>query len=291
LRLAAPAKINLFLWVGALRPDGKHEIESIMQSVSLTDDLTIAPSSSVTLDVSPVGAAPEDESNLVVAAVRALRGACSGPEGAALTLSKNIPTGAGLGGGSSDAAAALIGLNELWGCALSKKALEKIGAGLGADVPFCVRGGTAGARGAGERLAPLIVKDPLWWVIAMPPGSLSTADVYRRFDELGGPISPEADAHELADALARGEVERAGAALQNDLTRAAIALDPALESMPSQMREAGALGEVMSGSGPAWCGLARDADHAEQIASRLRPRLDRVWVARSLDRGAKIVER
>jgi len=243
------------------------------------------------VDVTPAGAAPEDESNLVVAAVRALRGACAGSEGAALTLSKRIPSGAGLGGGSSDAAAALVGLNQLWGCALSRKALEKIGVGVGADVPFCVRGGTAGARGAGERLSPLIVKQPLWWVIAMPPGSLSTADVYRRFDELGGPVSAEADAHDLADALARGDLERVGATLRNDLTEAALSLDPALSAMPSVMRDAGALGEVMSGSGPAWCGLARDESHAEEIASAVRAQVDRVWVARSLDRGAKIIER
>jgi 4-diphosphocytidyl-2-C-methyl-D-erythritol kinase len=291
VKVVAPAKINLFLWVGPLRPDGKHEIESIMQSVSLADDLTIAPSPSVALDVSPQGAAPEDESNLVVKAVRALRASCQGDSGAELRLEKRIPASAGLGGGSSDAAAALVGLNELWRCALSKKALEKMGAGIGADVPFCVRGGTAGARGAGERLAPLIVKEPLWWVIAMPPGSLSTADVYRRFDELGGPLTEEADAHDLADALARGDLERVGTTLRNDLEEAARSYDPALSSMRSAFADAGALGSVMSGSGPAWCGLARDERHAEQVASSMLAHVGEVWVARSLDRGARIIER
>ncbi|MFY9587774.1 MAG: 4-(cytidine 5'-diphospho)-2-C-methyl-D-erythritol kinase, partial [Actinomycetota bacterium] len=157
MKLLAPAKINLYLWVGARRADGLHEIESVMQSVSLADELTVTPSDVVSLDVEPPGAAPEDESNLVVKAVRALGPSAPAASGASLRLVKRIPTGAGLGGGSSDAAAALVGLNELWSCGLSRKALEKLGASVGADVPFCVRGGTAGALGAGERLSPLIV--------------------------------------------------------------------------------------------------------------------------------------
>ena len=287
MRVVAPAKINLYLWVGERRADGLHEIESVMQSVSLTDELSLSVARAVSLDVSPAGAAPEDESNHVVAAVRALRGACPGPSGAALSLEKRIPAGAGLGGGSADAAAALVGLNELWGCGLSKKALEKIGAGIGADVPFCVRGGTAGARGAGERLAPLIVRGPLWWVIAKPPGSLSTADVYARFDELGGPRSPEADAHDLADALARGELDRAAGSLRNDLFDAAVSLEPGIASTREALLEAGALGAVMTGSGTAVCGLARDEAHAEEVAALVAG----ARVVSSIDRGAKIVER
>lgn len=286
MKVVAPAKINLYLWVGERRPDGMHEIESVMQSVSLYDELALSPGDAVSLDVSPPGAAPEDESNLVVAAVRALLSARPGSQGAALHLEKRIPSGAGLGGGSTDAAAALVGLNELWNAGLSKKALEKIGAGIGADVPFCVRGGTAGALGVGERLAPLIVREPLWWVIAKPPGSLSTAEVYERFDELGGARSAS-DAHELADALARGELERVGAALRNDLFDAAASFDPAIVSIRDALVEAGALGAVMTGSGTACCGLARDDAHANAIASRVPG----AWVATSLDRGPKIVER
>jgi len=291
VKVVAPAKINLYLWVGERRADGMHEIESVMQSVSLTDELTISASDGVTLDVSPPGSAPEDESNLVVAAVRALAGTCSTASGAALRLEKRIPAGAGLGGGSSDAAAALIGLNQLWGCVLSKKALEKIGAGIGADVPFCVRGGTAGALGAGERLAPLIVREPLWWVTAMPAGSLSTAEVYTRFDELGGPRRGLADAHDLADALARGDLERVGASLRNDLEEAALSLDPSLGSARSTLLDAGALGAVMSGSGPAWTALARDEKHAEELVIQVRDAFSGSWAVKSLDRGARVTEK
>ncbi|MGH2727905.1 MAG: 4-(cytidine 5'-diphospho)-2-C-methyl-D-erythritol kinase, partial [Actinomycetota bacterium] len=177
MRLTAPAKINLYLAVGARRPDGLHAIESVMQSITLYDSLSIEAADELSLNVSPSGAAPEDETNLVVRALRALVAAAGRTGGATLRLEKQIPSGAGLGGGSSDAAATLVGLNELWSCGISRKALEKIGAGLGADVPFCVRGGTAVARGAGEALAPLAVRRPLWWVIAMPAESLSTPDV------------------------------------------------------------------------------------------------------------------
>jgi 4-diphosphocytidyl-2-C-methyl-D-erythritol kinase len=287
VKVLAPAKINLYLWVGAQRPDAKHEIESVMQSVSLFDELTLASGNSVSLDVSPPGAAPEDESNLVVTAVRALLAVRPTPFGAALHLEKRIPSGAGLGGGSSDAAAALVGLNELWESGLSKKALEKVGAGIGADVPFCVRGGTAGALGVGERLAPLIVRQPLWWVIAKPPGSLSTGEVYKRFDELGGPGPSVSDAYDLADSLARGDVEGIGASLRNDLFDAAVSLDESVGAIRDALLRAGALGAVMTGSGTASAGLARDEAHAKEIASRF----DEAWIVWSLDRGPKIVER
>ena len=291
MKVVAPAKINLFLWVGGLRADGKHEIESVMQAVSLADSLSVSAGDAVSLDVSPSGAAPEDETNLVVAAVRALRSACPGPAGAALSLTKEVPVGAGLGGGSADAAAALVGLNALWRCGLSKKALEKIGAGIGADVPFCVRGGTAGALGVGERLAPLVVRGSLWWVIAAPSASLSTAAVYERFDEMGGSGSAEADAHTLADALARGDLDVVGASLRNDLFDAAVSLSPSIAAVRSALLDAGALGATMTGSGVACAGLARDESHARAIAAALGDAVSGCWVVRSLDHGAKIVER
>ena len=290
MKLVTPAKINLYLAVGSRRADGLHELESVMQSVSLYDELTIERSEASSLDVTPEGAAPENESNLVVAAVRALTAAAGRSETAAITLRKEIPAGAGLGGGSSDAAATLVGLNELWRCGISRKALEKIGAGVGSDVPFCVRGGTAVARAAGESLAPLVVRTELWWVIAMPPESLSTPEVYARFDALGG-SREESDPSALADALARGDVERAGAALRNDLEPAALDLLPSMAGVRDALRSAGATGVAMSGSGSAWCGLARTESHAQEISSAVRSIAEQVWVVRSLDRGPRILER
>ena len=287
MRISAPAKINLYLAVGARRSDGLHEIESVMQSVSLADELVIEPADVVSLDVAPAGAAPEDETNLVVRAVRALISAAGDSGGASIRLTKNIPAGAGLGGGSSDAAATLIGLNDLWRCGISRKALEKIGAGLGADVPFCVRGGTAVARGAGEALAPLVVRSELHWAIAMPSEPSATADVYARFDELGAaPV--ESDPSAIADGLARGDRDRVAESLRNDLTEAALSLRPSLAPVRDALVSAGSLGVVMSGSGSAWCGLARDAGHAERIVAAVGPSVDRAWAVRSLDRGPRV---
>lgn len=287
MKVSAPAKVNMYLAVGPRRTDGLHEIESVMQSVSLVDGVSIEPADVVSLDVVPFGSAPEDESNLVVRAVRALISAAGQSGGAAIRLTKNIPAGAGLGGGSSDAAATLVALNDLWRCGISRKALEKIGAGLGADVPFCVRGGTAVARGAGESLAPLAVRSELHWVIGMPAEPSATVDVYARFDELGGD-SVESDPSALADALARGDLERIGASLRNDLSDAALSLTPSIASVRDALADAGALGVVMTGSGSAWCGLARDAAHAEELASAVRPQVERAWAVRSLDRGPRI---
>jgi len=287
MRISAPAKINLYLAVGARRFDGLHEIESVMQSVSLADELAIEPADVVSLDVAPAGAAPEDETNLVVRAVRALISAAGDSGGASIRLTKNIPAGAGLGGGSSDAAATLVGLNDLWRCGISRKALEKIGAGLGADVPFCVRGGTAVARGAGEALAPLVVRPELHWAIAMPSEPSSTADVYARFDELdAAPV--ESDPSAIADGLARGDLDRIAESLRNDLTEAALSLRPSLASARDALVSAGSLGVVMSGSGSAWCGLARDAGHAERIVAAVGSSVDRAWAVRSLDRGPRV---
>jgi 4-diphosphocytidyl-2-C-methyl-D-erythritol kinase len=288
VKVVAPAKLNLYLSVGARRPDGMHEIESVMQAVSLYDDLIVSPSASLTLRVSPPAAVPEDESNLVLRAARALGEATGAPRSGELELVKRIPVAAGLGGGSADAAAALVGLNDLWGTRISKKALARLGAGVGSDVPFCVYGGTAAVRGMGENVAPLPAAT-LWWVIAVPEGSLSTAAVYERFDALGGAASVEGDPWEVADALARGDAPRLGASLRNDL-------EPASASLLSfdgreALLSAGAVSAVLSGSGPAWCGLARDDEHAREVAERAASSFARVEVVRSLEHGARIVER
>ncbi|HEX9696362.1 MAG TPA: 4-(cytidine 5'-diphospho)-2-C-methyl-D-erythritol kinase [Actinomycetota bacterium] len=287
MRVAAPAKLNLWLSVGPRRPDGFHEIESVMQTVSLFDELSIAPAGGIRFDVAPAGAAPEDDTNLVIKAARALWAALGRTPGAAIALTKTIPSAAGLAGGSTDAAAALVGLNELWDAGLSRKALEKIGAAIGSDVPFCVRGGTCAARGRGEVLSPLPVRAPLWWVIAVPDASLSTAAVYAEFDRLN-PSPTVEDPFELADALARGDLERIAALLRNDLQEAAVSLLPSLAEGRELLRGAGALGTVVSGSGPAWAGLCRDERHASSVASSVRDHVAFVAAAASTPRGPLI---
>lgn len=285
MRFLAPAKINLFLTVGARRADGLHEIVSVMQSVSLADELSLEPGPDLTLAVEPAGAAPSGEDNIALRAALALRAATGTGSGAALSLTKRIPVAAGLGGGSADAAAALVGLNRLWDAGLSRKALERLGAGLGADVPFCVRGGTALALGAGERLSPLSCPT-LWWVIGVSGSSLSTAEVYAELDRLGA--GTPGDPADLAAALARGDAEAAAGLMANDLEAPAAALLPSAAEGRAALLDAGALGAVMAGSGPTWCGLARDEAHARDVAGRASPAFARVEVARSLDHGPRV---
>jgi len=286
MKLSAPAKVNLFLTVGARRPDGLHEIESVMQAVSLFDTVTLEPSDSFGVSVSPAGAAPEDETNLALRAARAFA-SLQPNEGVRIAIDKRIPVAAGLGGGSADAAATLVGLNKLWDTRVSKKALEKIGAGLGADVPFCVRGGTAAARGAGDNLSVLPCPTAVWWVVGISRASLSTADVYEEFDRLGG--GRVEDPYDVADALARADIERLAGSIRNDLERAALSLAPQIRSGRDSLGAAGALGVILAGSGPTWLGLARDEVHARAVADAATGDFARVEVVHSVDHGPKIV--
>ena len=288
MKVLAPAKINLFLSVGARTPGGLHELVSVMQCVSLSDTLTVSVASGFSLDVTPPGSAPADD-NLVARAAGAF---CSmqGVEPAfAFELTKTIPMAAGLGGGSADAAATLVGLNDALGAAVSRKGLEKIGASLGSDVPFCVRGGTAFVTGVGDELSPVVCAQPLWWVLGVSGAALSTADVYAEFDRLGG--GTLGDPHEVADTLARGDIARLGSALRNDLEAPAVALMPALGSGRAALERAGALGVVLAGSGPTWCGLARDEAHARALAADCAGVFARVEVVESLTHGARVIER
>ncbi|MFP5380324.1 MAG: 4-(cytidine 5'-diphospho)-2-C-methyl-D-erythritol kinase, partial [Vicinamibacteria bacterium] len=279
----APAKINLFLSVGPRRGDGLHPIRSVMQAVSLYDDLAVEPADGVSFTVRPEGAAPEDESNLVVKAVRAFAASVGMGEGA-ITLTKRIPVAAGLAGGSADAAATLVALNKAWNGGLSRKALEKLGAAIGSDVPFCVRGGTALVMGAGEDLSPLGVREPVWWVLGIGDGALSTAEVYARFDALGGGPGID-DPYEAADGLAKGDVHRIAEGLRNDLEPAAFALAPGLEAGREALEKAGAVAAIMSGSGPTWCGLCRDEAHARDVAQAAAGSFARVEVVSSVSHG------
>ncbi|MHB8513705.1 MAG: 4-(cytidine 5'-diphospho)-2-C-methyl-D-erythritol kinase [Actinomycetota bacterium] len=283
----APAKINLFLSVGALRRDGYHEIETIFQAVSLFDTLTLAPAKEFTFDVSPEGSAPEDETNLVVRAARALWASTGKTVGANVALKKLIPMEAGLGGGSADAAGALVGLNALWNAALSRKSLEKVGAALGADVAFCVRGGTAAGRGRGELLSPIPCKQTLWWVIVRPRISLRTQNVYAQHDVIAKHDST-IDPHEIADALARGSVPDIARALHNDLEPAALSIAPALSDTRDALQKAGAVATILCGSGSAWAGLCNDEEHAKQVG-RLLASFE-TFVVHSLDHGPRIEE-
>ena len=275
-----PAKINLQLAVGPLRPDGYHGLVTVFHAIGLFDMVSVAAAEADSVAVTGEGAGqvPADRDNLALRAVRALRAvvaAQAGP-GVAVTINKRIPVAAGLAGGSADAAAALVACNELWRAGLPVRELCEIAAGVGSDVAFAVLGGTAVGRGRGERLTPALMPAARYhWVLAFADGALSTPEVYGTLDRLraadgraGKAAEPELST-ELMAALRAGDLERLGRSLSNDLQAPAISLFPALRKTLDVGRESGALGALVSGSGPTCLFLARDARHATDLAVAL----------------------
>ena len=289
----APAKINLQLAVGPLRPDGYHDLVTVFHAISLFDEVSVSPAEADSVTVSGEGAAqvPANADNLALRAVSALRavtGGPGGPGGVAVTISKRIPVAAGLAGGSADAAAALVACNELWHAGLSQQDLCEVAARVGSDVAFAVLGGTAVGRGRGERLTPALVPAAQYhWVLALADGYLSTPEVYGTLDRMRGvvptpaPPAPELSTEVMA-ALRAGDPEKLGQSLSNDLQAPAISMFPALRKTLAAGREFGALGALVSGSGPTCFFLARSARHATDLAVALSG----AGVCRSVARAA-----
>jgi 4-diphosphocytidyl-2-C-methyl-D-erythritol kinase len=269
----APAKLNLHLGVGPLREDGFHELTTVYQALGLFDDVTVALSDalSVTVEGEGAGLVPADESNLAARAVLALAEAAGVAPHVAVTLRKGIPVAGGCAGGSADAAAALVGCDALWGLGSGRAELAGLAAGLGSDVPFSLHGGTALGTGRGERLTPVLGNGRYSWVLALAEGGLSTPAVYAELDRLRaeGPVTVVSDASEVLAALRQGSAELLGRALTNDLQAAALGLKPELGRLLAAGTELGALGGVVSGSGPTCAFLARDEAHATALAAAL----------------------
>jgi 4-diphosphocytidyl-2-C-methyl-D-erythritol kinase len=268
-----PAKINLQLAVGPLRPDGYHDLVTVFHAVSLSDEINVEPAEADNVSVAGEGASevPADGDNLALRAVRALREAAGVTGAVRVTITKRIPVAAGMAGGSADAAAALVACDELWGTGLSADDLAEIAARLGSDVPFALLGGTAVGRGRGERLSALPGEATFHWVLAYADGHLPTPLVYKTLDQLRGGEhvpAPELSA-ELMEALRAGDPGRLGQALSNDLQAPALSLFPALGKTLAAGRELGALGALVSGSGPTCLFLASDAEHAAGLAARM----------------------
>ena len=274
MAVRAPAKLNLGLEVIGRRPDGYHDLVTIMQSVSLADRLVLAetPGSDVTLSVT--GPAPAGEENLAVAAVRALRDRAGVNHGAAVHLEKAIPVAAGLGGASSDAAAALVAASCLWSLALPGADLADTAAGLGSDVPFFLHAGTALVTGRGERIRPLPPLGEVWFVIVTPR---LAAPLPRKTATLYGALTP-ADrstgerVREQARRIAAG-LPLDPALLENAFARPLYGLRPELRRVPLEMREAGAPFVALSGAGPSHYTAFADAAAADAYARELRPRV------------------
>jgi 4-diphosphocytidyl-2-C-methyl-D-erythritol kinase len=268
-----PAKINLHLGVGPLRPDGFHELETVFQAVSLYDEIIASEGRGLALTIEGEGAAdlPTDEGNLAVRAALALAEHTGVEPAAELHLLKGIPVAGGMAGGSADAAATLLACDALWGTAVPRADLAALAAQLGSDVPFALVGGVALGTGRGEQLAQVLAPHRRHWVIGVAEGGLSTPAVYRTLDRLRdqGGLRPAGPADRVLAALRADDPAELGAALANDLQPAAISLKPTLRRTLGAGRDEGTLGGLVSGSGPTCFFLAADADHAVRLAAAL----------------------
>jgi 4-diphosphocytidyl-2-C-methyl-D-erythritol kinase len=271
-----PGKINLQLAVGPLRPDGYHDLVTVFHAVSLSDEVTVATADTGTDSVAVSGEGssevPADGDNLALRAVRALRAKTGIADNVQIRISKRIPVAAGMAGGSADAAGALVACDELWATGLSAAELSSVAAQLGSDVPFALLGGTVVGRGRGERLTTAEVSRATYhWVLAYADGHLSTPLVYKTLDQLreGHDVPAPELSNELMAALRAGDPGRVGQALGNDLQAPALTLFPALRETLATSRALGALGALVSGSGPTCFFLARDAEHAAGLAAQI----------------------
>ena len=268
IALEARAKLNLALRVGPVRPDGYHPVESLMVELSApADRLTVAPAPRRAVICPGV---PERD-NLASRALDALAEATGARLALEVRITKEIPAGAGLGGGSSDAAATLLAAREVAGLSVSDAELERIGATVGSDVPFFIRGGAQWARGRGELLE--VAPAPAFHALVCFQGPpLSTASVYARFDEIGAAAGPLAGPPPLDDPAAVGRWA------QNDLWPAARDLRPDLANLAKALEDAGAVAPLLCGSGAAVCGLFADPQAAASAAERVS-RQAAVWPA------------
>ncbi|MDQ1293818.1 MAG: 4-(cytidine 5-diphospho)-2-C-methyl-D-erythritol kinase [Actinomycetota bacterium] len=269
----APAKINLELVVGAPRPDGFHDLATVFHAVSLIDEVSAEPSDDITVTVEGTQAdqVPCDETNLAVRAARLLARHTRTVTGARLHIRKGIPVAGGMAGGSADAAAALLACDTLWDTGLSRQELLHLGAQLGSDVPFALVGGTAVGTGRGERLTEVPAVGDHQWVVALAGRGLSTPAVYEELDRLraGEFLSAPRVSDQLLKALRAGDPVLLGSRLANDLEAAACSLAPELEITLKIGRACGALGGIVSGSGPTVVFLVRDAEHAFDLTASL----------------------
>lgn len=265
-----PGKVNLHLSVGMRRPDGYHDVSTVFQAVSIYDDLTATGGSGdITCTVTGEGAheVPRDSANLAVAAALRLSVVAGVDSGVRLTVAKGIPVAGGMAGGSADAAAALVACDALWRTGLDRDDLATIGASLGADVPFALYGGSALGIGRGEQVTPVLARGQFHWVLAFADRGLSTASVYEEHDR--GDPQPVREPDGVLAALRAADAVALGRALHNDLQPAALRLRPALRKTLDAGQERGALGAVVSGSGPTVAFLAGSRGDAVALAAGL----------------------
>jgi 4-diphosphocytidyl-2-C-methyl-D-erythritol kinase len=296
-----PAKINLHLAVGDLRPDGYHDLVTVFQALDIVDDVSVASAVPGAIEPGVVllghddPDVPTDTTNLAWRAVEALARRAGRTPDVRVSLRKAIPVAGGMAGGSADAAGALLALHSLWALDLGREALMEVAAEVGSDVAFALHGGTALGTGRGERLVPVLSRHTFHWVVALQDHGLSTPTVFGELDRLRDGATPPrrvGDVEPVLEALASGEARALALLLGNDLQAAAVSLDPGLRRTLRAGVDAGALAGIVSGSGPTCVFLCLDADAAVRVAAELAGVgvCRTVRVARGPVPGARVVD-
>ena len=294
-----PAKVNLQLAVGPLGEDGFHEVTTVFQAISLFDDVTIKfakenSGTTLTLSGATSNGVPVDDENLAVRAAKLMAEKFDLTSDLAIHLKKEIPVAGGMAGGSADAAGVIVAMDALFEVGLSRDEMEVIAAQLGSDVPFGISGGIAIGRGRGDQLTPALSRGNYHWVLAFSGQGLSTPAVYQECDRLreGLDIARPQVSDSMMQALRAGDAVALGAALSNDLQAAACSLRPALRLVLDVGRDYGALGGIVSGSGPTVAFLVEDEERSMDLTVALSSSGVVAGVVRASGpvHGARVVE-
>ena len=269
-----PGKINLQLSVGPLQADGYHGLATIFQAVSLYDEVKISRSDEEGIRISAEGRhefLPLNQENLAYKAAAMMIKEFELESGIEISIKKEIPISGGMAGGSADAGATIVGIDHLFSLGMKRDAMERLGATLGADVPFTISGGTAIGTGRGDQITPVLARGTYNWVLALSSSGLSTPAVFKECDRLreGLQVSQPHVSDTLMQALGSGDSVALGAALSNDLQAAACSLKPALRLILDVGMDYGALGGLVSGSGPTVAFLAENEEHALDLVVAL----------------------
>jgi 4-diphosphocytidyl-2-C-methyl-D-erythritol kinase len=287
LSVQAFAKVNLTLDVFNRRSDGFHSIASVVQTISLHDSLVLTlrdePGVSVSCEGPHEAGVPRDASNLAARAAQSLLDVARCDSGLHITIHKRIPSQAGLGGGSSDAAAALLGTAALFGLDIGPKLLHDLAAGLGSDVPFFLSGGTAVIRGRGDAVGPLQDAPPLWVVVVKPAESVSTGWAYGALDAMEERASARATKR-MEEAVRSGDARAVAVGQSNDFEAVVFRHVPAIAWLRDELLMAGARAAHLCGSGSAVYGIVENEAEAERIAALFRSRYDHATAERTLSR-------
>ncbi len=294
-----PAKVNLQLSVGPLQADGFHEVTTVFQALALYDDVTVKyaePGSGITLTLSgsTTKGVPTDSTNLAYRAAQLMIDTHDLDSDIAIHIKKEIPVAGGMAGGSADAAAVIVAIDALFDLGLSRDTMEKLGSQLGSDVPFSITGGISIGRGRGDEITPVLARGSYFWVLAMSSQGLSTQAVYEECDRLrtGLDIARPVVNDAMLQALRAGDAVALGKSLTNDLQAAACSLRPALRLVLDVGHDYGALGSIVSGSGPTVAFLVEDEEKALDLTVALSASGVVAGIARAIGptHGARVVE-